>query len=1504
MTTHPDTPAATFEFPASFAQQRLWFLEQLEDPGAAYTIRLPVRLRGPLDVARLQAALDQLVARHEALRTTLVARDGEPVQQVAASARVAIERHDATDAAPAAQRRRIGDLSRHVFDLARGPLLRVVLLRLAADDHVLLVLLHHAIADAWSSGILFRDLAEYYTALAEGRTPHLPELAVQYADFASWQRELLVGASCARQLDFWREALAGAPPLLELPTDFPRPALQGFRGSRWTRILPRGLTAALRALGHGEQATLFMVLHAVFCLLLQRHVGSDDIVVGTPVAGRTRTELEPVIGLFASTLALRTGLAGDPPFRELLARVRRIALAAFAHQDLPFEKLVEALAPPRSLSHSPVFQVMFILQNSPWEAATIPGLVVEPAEIDAPEAAKFDLTLSATEFRGELWLAFEYNTDLFAAATIERLAAQFEALARAAVADPDAPIGALPLGEPAAAVAGPPALAPAASVHAMVAAAARARPGAIALECGTVRWTYAMLQDWAEQLADRLRALGAGRGAVVAVALPRGPELPGTLLAVLGSGAAWLSLDPEYPPARLAFMLADSGARLVVTSRALATRFAGAELPLLCIEDLAPAACAATGPAPVPVTPDDLASLIYPSGSTGTPKGVRVTHGSVVNFLASMGREPGLGAGERLLAVTTPGFDIAVLELLGPLVAGGTVVIATVGEARDGAALARLLDAARIDVMQATPATWRLLLAAGWAGRPALRVFCGGEALDPALAAALLARCGELWNLYGPTETTIWSACARITAAHEVSIGGPIAGTTFGILDARDRAVPPGVPGELVIGGVGVSPGYHARPELTAARFREASPGGARRYYTGDRARWLADGRVQLLGRLDAQVKLRGFRIEPGEVEAVLAALPGVAACAVAVREAAPGDPRLVAWVVGAPGASLRGTALRERLRAQLPEYLVPAIVVPLAALPLTPRGTLDRRALPAPDWGVARTGVDGPSVATGVAPAGAAGAGQAPARDGVEAVLCELWAEMLGRTAPVGRDADFFALGGHSLLATRLLARVRDVFGAELALRTLFEGPTPAALAQALPATRTALPAIPRRPAGADAPLTDGQRRLWFLEQLAPGTAAYHLHLAFALQGPLDATALARALQELVARHESLRTTFVAGDGEPRQVIAPRSDVTLAVLDRAGVDDAPLRTELTALVEQPFDLERGPLLRATLLRRAPDRHVLLLVVHHLVVDGWSLAVLLGELAAAYDACRQGGPPALPALTLQYADHAAWQQRPAGREAIARQLAWWQAQLGDAPRRMRLPHDRPRAPVQRHRGARLACAVPADVAAGLHRLARECDATLYMVLLAGFVALLARYGGDEDLVIGTPVAGRGRTELEGLVGFFVNTLALRVEAGGDPPFRELVARVRRAALDAFAHAEVPFEKLVEVLAPPRDPGSTPLFQVMFNLHNEPSQAFALAGLEVERLALVRHVAKFDLTVAVVEHSGGLAVSFEYDTDLFDEPTVLAMSSSYVQLLAEVARDGGVRLGEVQLLDAR
>ena len=1021
--------------PLSPAQQRLWFLQRLEPESAAFNIANTLRLRGPLDVDALDRAFAEVVQRHQVLRTVFPLRDGEPVQEVQPAPASLLRVEDAADADPRAEiRRRVGEEAARTFDLEQGPLFRATLVRLGADDHLLLVTMHHAVSDGWSLGILYREMAALYAALTRGEPSPLPPLRIQYADFAEWQREHLAGPAVERQLEYWRGALAGAPALLELPLDRPRPAVQSSRGAALRVALDAELKRRLADLARAEGATLFMALMAGWAALLGRWARQEDVVVGTPLAGRTREETEPLIGFFVNTLAVRTDLRGDPTFRELLARVREATVGAFANQDVPFERLVEALQVPRALSHAPVYQAMLTLQNAFGAPLSLPGLTVERLGAQVTTAAQ-ELSL-ALEDGEELVGMIQYATDLFDRDTVARLAVHLRRLLAAAAADPDRRLSALPLmdGEERERVISawnatdaPYAAVP---VHALVQAQAERTPDAVAVACADEALTYAELETRANRLARHLLRLGVRRADRVSISMERSPALLVAMLAVWKVGAAYVPVDPAYPEERRAGMLADCGAALVLADAVSVDGLPRSDARVVTVDRLDLSAGDASSPS-ADVDADDLAYVIYTSGSTGRPKGVMVPHRGVANFLASMAREPGIGPDDVLVAVTSLSFDIAVLELLLPLTCGARIVIATREEALDAGRLARLLDGSGATVMQATPATWRMLLQSGWAGKPDLAILSGGEALAPDLARELLPRGRALWNLYGPTETTIWSAVHRVESTESIPLGHAIANTRLYVLDPSLRPCPPGVPGELFIGGEGVVRGYLDRPALTAGRFVpdpfSAAPG-ARFYRTGDLVRRKADGALEFLGRTDFQVKVRGFRIELGEIEAALAEHPSIREAVVTVREDAPGDARIVAYLV-ADGPAPAPEQLRRALSRRLPDHMLPSAWVTLDALPLTPNGKVDRRALPAPE---ARK-MDA--------------ARHVPARTPAEVRIAGFWREVLG-LEQVGVDDNFFEIGGHSLLLAKVHARLAASFPREVTMLDLFRHPTVRALA------------------------------------------------------------------------------------------------------------------------------------------------------------------------------------------------------------------------------------------------------------------------------------------------------------------------------------------------------------------------------------------------------------------------------------------------------------------------
>jgi amino acid adenylation domain-containing protein len=1055
---HADTPFGgdadadeVFAFPASFAQQRLWFLEQLEPSSAAYNIPVAVRLRGRLNRDALTRALNEVVRRHEALRTTFATSDNQPVQVIADHRPRPLPLIDLCGLGPrerAAEAQRLSDAeARRPFDLSRGPLLRASLLRLGEREHVALLTLHHIISDRWSCSVLLRELTTLYEAFCGGRESPLSELPIQYADFALWQREWLRGDVLREQLDYWKGQLKDAPALLDLPLDRPRPPAQTFGGAKHCFLLSETLSRRLKALSREEGATVFMVLLAAFQILLWRYSGQSDISVGTPIAGRNRSETEGLIGLFINTVVVRTRLSGGLSFREVLGRVRESSLDAYAHQEMPFEKLVEELRVERRLSQTPLFQVMFMMQNTPREELTLAGLKFEVMESDAG-AAKFDLTLSMGEEDGlRLDGGLSYNTDLFEAATIERLAGHFETLLESIVGDPGRRISELQMLDEAErrrllhewndTRADYPRDA---CLHQLFEQQAALTPDSVALSFGGAQLTYAELDRRANQMARYLRGMGVVAEDRVGVLLERSVEMVVALLGVLKAGAAYVPLDPQYPQTRLAFMLADAGIKLLLTQEELLQVLPEHEARAVCVDaDRALVAEQSALPLGRLASADNLAYVIYTSGSTGRPKGVQVAHRQLVNFICSMQKRPGLKPEDRMLALTTLSFDIAALELYLPLCTGAQVVLCGREAAMDGAELARLLRRREVTSMQATPTSWRMLIESGWEGGGGLKALCGGEALTPELAERLRGRCAELWNMYGPTETTVWSAVGEVAGgASRVTLGRAVDNTELYVLDEWMRLAPVGVRGELYVGGEGLARGYLNRPALTAERFVPDPFGarpGARLYRTGDIARRLPGGEIEFFGRADDQVKVRGFRIELGEVEAVLSQHAGVRECVVVAQDVGDGQKRLVGYVVAEAGAEVGAAELRQHLAEKLPDYMLPSAFVMLDEFPLTPNGKLDRRRLPAPDNArpeLARQYVEPSNL--------------------LEEELAKIWSGLLG-VERVGVYDDFFELGGHSLLAMQLISRVRADYDLEIPLRDFFRAPTLKSLAEVIDA-------------------------------------------------------------------------------------------------------------------------------------------------------------------------------------------------------------------------------------------------------------------------------------------------------------------------------------------------------------------------------------------------------------------------------------------------------------------
>lgn len=1486
--------------PLSYAQRRLWFLNRLEPDSAAYNIPAVLRLRGELNREALQHAVHDLLTRHETLRTIFSETDGEPEQVVLDFDEVTapFEARDVDGDTLAA------DLAREAargFDLETDLPLRVTLHRISDEDHVLSLVVHHVAGDGWSLGPLAADLATAYAARLGALPPDWSPLPVQYVDYALWQQEVLgdeddASSAVSEQLAYWSKQLADVPDELDLPRDRPRPQEPGVEGGTVEVTLPAEVRDALAATAQRHEVSLFMVVEALVAALLARMGGGDDVPVGVPLAGRTDEALDGLVGFFVNTLVIRNDLSGDPSFDDLVDRVKQTALDAYAHQDVPFERLVEELRPERSLARHPLFQVMLAFQNNEDVALDLPGLEVSVDAASGPVGAKFDLSFDLGEQNGVIAGAVEYDAALFDHETVQDLVVRLGRMAAAVATDPSASLSAALLlsdNERIEALGGldrQDLASAGATVLATFAETVARAPDAVAVTAGEEQLTFAELDDCSARLAALLVRRGVDRGRV-GVALPRTPDLVVALLAVLRSGAVYLPIDLEYPAGRIEQIVSDASPALVITtSPARDVLPDDVEVLLLDQTDLDHNDRDGVDESQIEVGPRDPAYLTYTSGSTGRPKGVLVEHVALANLLVHHTKhlhEPTaerLGRQVRMAHTTAVSFDAAWDPVLW-MVSGHELVLVDDATRRDSEALITLL--ADLDVIETTPSYVRTLLAGGLDRAGLALIALGGEAIPAGLWQDLRAlhdeHGTEAINLYGPTETTVDALIARVADHDQPVVGVPVDGTAAYVLDARLAPLPAGVAGELYLAGVGLARGYAGRPGLTAERFvaNPFGPAGSRMYRTGDLVRRRRDGVIDFVGRVDDQVKLRGFRVELGEVESVLAEHPEVAAAAVDVRGGEVGQ--LTAWLVPANGAAPEVDDVRRLAATTLPDYMVPVAWAVVDELPLTPNGKLDRAAL------------SDASVETG-------GGGRAADTD-AERALARIFADVLDTgDDEVAADVSFFDLGGHSLLATRLVSRIRTELGVELPIRALFEAPTVAQLAERLPeaaAARRPLEPVDRPDV---MPLSWAQYRLWFLHRLEDSSAAYHIPVAVRLDGELDVDALTAALGDVVSRHEILRTTLPDIDGEPRQEVHDDATVDLETVD---IGAGSLDTELRRRAETPFDLGTDRPLRASLLRLDDREHVLLLVMHHVAADGWSMGPLGRDLAVAYAARCRGDEPDLAPLPVQYADYTLWQREIVG-DHLGDQLAFWTERLAGLPAELDLPTDRPRPVEATFAGGEVGFEIDADLHRRLIEVARVHDASVFMLLQAVLAGLLTRLGGGTDIPLGSPVAGRTDEALDDLVGFFINTLVLRTDTTGDPTLVELLDRVRRADLDAFAHQDLPFERLVEELAPERSLARHPLFQVMLTLNQQTPADLGLHGLGSRLLPVAAGSAKFDLSLSVEEREddgepAGLSGVLEHATDLYDEVTAVAITERLVRLLEGWLTDPGLRLSAVPLL---
>jgi amino acid adenylation domain-containing protein/thioester reductase-like protein len=1528
------------ELRLSFAQQRLWFLDQFEPNSSFYNIPFGLRLVGTVNVATLEQSLVEIIHRHEALRTNFVTVDGQATQiiqtQTSWTVSVVDLQHLAWREQEIAAQQLVQQQAIEPFDLAHDALIRATLVILSETEQWLLVCMHHVISDGWSIGVFVQELQELYNAYSQGQPSPLLPLPIQYADFALWQRQWLQGKVLQSQLSYWKEQLANAPTFLPLPTDRPRPAVQTFNGAYLEFALSIELTQQLTKLSQKQGCTLFMTLLAAYNTLLYRYTGQEDILVGSPIANRDRTEIEGLIGFFVNTLVMRTNLTENPSFSELLSRVRNVAMEAYAHQNLPFEMLVEALQPERDLSHTPLFQVMFVLQNAPTASGLdLTGLNVSSLPVKLT-TSRFDLTLIMQNSPTGLVGFWEYSTDLFDASTIDRMTSHFVTLLEGIIANPEQQISQLPLlTQPEqqkllvewndTQVDYPQEL----CIRQLFEKQVELTPNAVAVEFGDDRseasrrvnqqFTYNELNYRANQLAHYLRSLGVKPNALVGLCVERSLEMVIGLLGILKAGGAYVPLDPEYPQERLSFILEDAQVKILLTQQRLIDRIPPNQAQLVCLDTDAGLIAQFSQDNPISdVQANHLAYIIYTSGSTGQPKGIAMNQLALCNLILWHPENLKISCGAKTLQFASINFDVSFQEIFTTWCSGGTLCLIREELRRDAAALLDFIQEKAIQRIF-LPFVALQQLAEVAVGNELVNshlqeIITAGEQLQitPAISRWLskLTDC-TLHNHYGPSESHV---ATSFTLNNSVQtwpllppIGRPIANTQIYILDRFLQPVPVGVPGELYIAGVLLAQGYINRSELTQDKFISNPFNNSKfkislsetlreqnsklLYKTGDLARYLPDGNIEYLGRIDNQVKIRGFRIELGEIEAVLSQHSDVEACCAIAREDIPGNKYLVAYIVPQKEQTPSVSELRSFLKSKLPEYMVPSAIVILDALPLTPNGKLDRRALPTPDL---QSQLSNKYVAP---------------RNPIEEILSVIWAQVL-KVDLVGIHDNFFELGGHSLLATQLVSRVRTNLKVELLLRSLFAAPTIAQLAPLIQQLQQqdlelAAPPIFKRAENAEIPLSYAQQRLWFLDQFEPNSALYNIPVGLRLVGTINVVALEQSFREIIHRHEALRTNFVTVDGQATQIIQTQPNWTITVVDLQHLSTSEQEITAQKFLQQqaiaPFDLASDALVRATLVVLSPTEQWLSVCMHHIVSDGWSMSLFVQELTTLYNAYSQGQPSPLLPLPIQYADFALWQRQWLQGEVLNSQLGYWKETLANAPAFLPLPTDRPRPAVQTFNGAYLEFALSIELTQQLTKLSQQQGCTLFMTLLAAYNTLLYRYTGQEDILVGTPIANRDRTETESLISFFVNTLVMRTNLAENPSFNELLPRIREMALSAYAHQDLPFEMLVEALQPERDLSHTPLFQVMFVLQNTPASQLELTGLSVSELPIETSTTKFDLTLVMENTSTGLVGWWQYNNDLFDSSTIERMMGHFVTLLEGIVANPSERISQLPIL---
>ncbi|MCW3113675.1 MAG: amino acid adenylation domain protein, partial [Segetibacter sp.] len=1492
----PIEPQVRPEFiPLSYSQERLWFINQLEG-SLHYHVPAVLRLTGNLNKEALSYALRNVVNRHEVLRTVIKQHNEQGYQQVQEKdlwQLSLVEPPRGVDDKSVLQEL-IRSLIEAPFNLESDHMLRASLVILSDQEHLLVVAMHHIASDGWSLPIVVNEVTELYNSFVEGYAPHLADLPIQYADFAIWQRNYLQGELLDNKLGYWINKLKNLSPL-DLLTDYTRAAVPGTKGGTITFGIDKDLSNQIKYFSQQQNSTLFMTLLSVFKVMLFRYIGQNDITIGTPIAGRQQQEIEGLIGFFVNTLALRTEVNGRATFLELLQQVRTTTLEAYEHQEVPFEKVVEAVAKDRDISRSPLFQVMFVLQNASETSQVRFGEVQVENEILPQTTSKFDITFSLSETTNGLKGSVEYSTELYNNRTIESIIEHYTQLLKSIVEHPGQAVSALQMLTAAdeqkllvefnnSVVDYPTSK----TVIELFEEQVDRTPATTAVVFEGKKLTYKELNERANQLARYLQGKGVEEETLVAICIDRSIEMIVGLLGILKAGGAYVPIDPEYPIDRIQFMLEDSSASVIITSDAEIGKLHGIgrfdlinlnqdseEIKKLDIENINHQA-----------TLSNLAYVIYTSGSTGKPKGVMIEHGSMLNYVLLFKNYFQITEYDTIIQQSSISFDILVEEVYPVLITGGSMCLIRNG-GKDVAKIKKHIESNEVTILTTTP------MVLDWLNKELtsigrLRHFVvGGDVLNPSSIDNLFYKNVQIVNGYGPSETTVSATYNKIEKISEASLlGKPIDNVQIYVLDTENRLMPVGVPGEICIGGAGLARGYLNRPDLTTEKFIKNpfnEDPDARLYKTGDLGRWLPNGNIESLGRIDDQVKIRGYRIELGEVESVLL-LSALVKQAVVLAKEVKGIKRLVAYVVVDKEFDRQATI--SYLQNQLPEYMVPTIWVELESLPLSPNGKIDKKTLPDPDISELLNDEF-------VAP-----------RNLTESALAEIWQQLLN-VERVGINDNFFELGGHSLLGMRLISVVRNQLNVELAIRDLFLHPTIAQLATHLSTVEQGvlLPSIiPVQLRPERIPLSFSQERLWFIDKLE-GSIQYHIPAVFKLKGNLDKEALQFALQTVINRHEVLRTIYREDDGQTYQVVKDIDEWKLKINNKVQFqdDEKSLQEYTRQIIAEPFDLTKDDVLRANLLSVSDQEHLLVVTVHHIAIDGWSFSNIVREVVELYSSHIGGRVAELPKLYIQYADYALWQRKYFKGELLDKKLAYWRNKL-DELQPLELPTDYVRPVIQTANGSIKAFEIDKRLMSSLNQLGQQQGATLFMTLLAAFKVLLFRYSNQEDICVGTATAGRQQLELEGLIGFFINTLALRDQLNGEMQFTQLLQQVRQTTMEAFEHQDVPFEKVVEAIVKERDMSRSALFQVMFSLQNTPDiEQLKLGDVELSQQKFEISSTKFDLLVSITESAKGLAGVIQYNTDLYGSATIDRMIRHYQQLLVAIIENQDQKLATLQML---